>query len=288
MPEVQPPAFLQSEEYDALATRRAITANVREGGIIQTGDLGVSPTSPASMTVRVGGGANGGAAMVPGTQVDRQGFYHVVAQGPTEVTLPPANSTNPRIDLVVCRVYDSEYAGSGDEWKLEVVQGTPSSNPAEPNLPPNSLALVAITVPAGASTITSGNISNRRRFASFASERYAIRVPHRVAGVVGTPPNTLYGFLTVAGTTLVTTNGAGEVDVSYPPPAADIAHELPELFPNGVQTVVASPGFASPPFIVNINHAGHTRTTFLARCYHLDGTRLSNTQVRINYVAVGW
>lgn len=87
-----------------------------------------------------------------------------------EVT-PAANGTgNPRIDLVVIRL---QMPGTSEEGKQEItlVQGTPAASPVAPGVTqdPNTvweLALGEVTVPAGAATISGGNIADARTYTS--------------------------------------------------------------------------------------------------------------------------
>ncbi|MEV8122736.1 hypothetical protein AB0P07_01235 [Streptomyces sp. NPDC085944] len=85
------------------------------------------------------------------------GAYPVVLTDYTGLTLDDGNAANPRVDLVVLRVYDAEFDG-GDrtEAVLEVVKGEASGTPVPPQTPPASLPLAQVTVPAGASVGTGG------------------------------------------------------------------------------------------------------------------------------------
>ena len=78
-----------------------------------------------------------------------------------------------RIDTIVARVKDSFYAGSQNEFLLEVIAGTPKAGVSKPPktraeaeadgagaLPASSYVLAYILVPQNASTITSGDIEN--------------------------------------------------------------------------------------------------------------------------------
>lgn len=70
-----------------------------------------------------------------------------------------ASATNPRIDLIVARVFAEVTAQAERRWALEVVTGTPAASPVAPSLPPNSLLLRSVTVPANASAITEADLS---------------------------------------------------------------------------------------------------------------------------------
>ncbi|MER7700649.1 MULTISPECIES: hypothetical protein [unclassified Streptomyces] len=85
------------------------------------------------------------------------GTYPVVLTDHASLTLDDGNASNDRIDLVVLRVRDAQHDG-GDrtEATLEVITGEAKATPEQPKIPPASLPLARITVPAGASVGTGG------------------------------------------------------------------------------------------------------------------------------------
>jgi hypothetical protein len=124
---------------------------------------GVVPGS-ADGTMRLGGFLASGSGMtvtvLPGRAVvqtsDLQGAYPVALTEPVTLTVPDGNP-QPRIDLIVLRVYDNLFDAQGrDEATLELIVGTPASMPQPPATPPGALVLHQITVPAGASAGTGG------------------------------------------------------------------------------------------------------------------------------------
>lgn len=101
------------------------------------------------------------ATVAPGRAVIQgqgpAGAYPVVLTDYTEVTFGDGDASNPRIDLVVLRVYDAQFDGTGrTEAVLEVVVGKAESTPEPPLLPDASLPLAHVLVPAGASVGTGG------------------------------------------------------------------------------------------------------------------------------------
>jgi hypothetical protein len=156
---VQNPAiFLQAGSHPAEDVRRFISTLMGDRpGIIDTGDLAVTQTATASMSVDVAGGR----AFIDGTEFTYQGLYFVENRGTTNLAVAPADSTNARYDLVVARVKDEAYSGTTSAWALEVVTGTPSDSPIEPSAPANSLVLARTTVAAGATSITDADIQPR-------------------------------------------------------------------------------------------------------------------------------
>lgn len=101
------------------------------------------------------------ASVAPGRAVIQgrgsAGAYPVVLTDYTEVTFGDGDASNPRIDLVVVRVYDAQAdGGARTEAVLEVVVGKAEATPEPPLLPEASLPLARVLVPAGASVGTGG------------------------------------------------------------------------------------------------------------------------------------
>ncbi|MFD7647882.1 hypothetical protein ACFV5M_09500 [Streptomyces albidoflavus] len=121
-------------------------------------------TGAGAMQVRVGVGR----ALVQGTSA--QGAYPVAVTAPETLTVEDGDAQYPRIDSVIIRIYDGLYDASGDTAvALEIVTGEPEASPVEPLLPPSSLRLWSIRVPAGVSAGTGGitwasALSDRRRY----------------------------------------------------------------------------------------------------------------------------
>ena len=160
MAELEDAAYLNDGCVTAQGDRQVLASIVCTEGVVPNhGDaLEVIADTPASMDVIVGSGN----AFIEGTQVAWQGMYGVSNDADKTLTIGTADPTDDRIDLVVARVYDPTYGDPDQPWALEVVAGTPSPAPAPPALPDNSLLLATITVGAGVTTITSGDITDER------------------------------------------------------------------------------------------------------------------------------
>jgi hypothetical protein len=110
----------------------------------------------------VGGIAGGMTATVgPGRAVIQgsalQGAYPVALDADITLTFPDGDAQYDRIDVVVLRVYDDAFDGSGrSEAAVEIVPGTPAATPAVPTLPALTLPLANVTVRAGAGAGTGG------------------------------------------------------------------------------------------------------------------------------------
>jgi hypothetical protein len=122
------------------------------------GGAGLLVTAGGGMTVAVEQGhfviANSGSAIA--------GAYAATLATAGTLTLATADPSNPRIDIIVAVVNDTGTSSSNGE--VTFVTGTPSASPSVPSAPANSITLAQVAVPAGATTITSGNITGTRPF----------------------------------------------------------------------------------------------------------------------------
>jgi hypothetical protein len=91
-------------------------------------------------------------AFIAGTYADTQAGYRVTSDTDVVLTFDPGSGTNPRIDLVVARVRDDPYDGSGfQNATVEIIFGVPAVSPQVPAVPLSCLPLWQVTVPANAS-----------------------------------------------------------------------------------------------------------------------------------------
>lgn len=120
------------------------------------------------------------ATVAPGRAVIQgrgpAGAYPVVLTDYADVGFVDGNAANPRIDVVILRVHDAQFDGEDGrtEAVLEVVQGEASASPEPPLLPPASLPLAQVRIPAGASAGTGG--------IDWANAIYDLRVPTVAVG----------------------------------------------------------------------------------------------------------
>lgn len=144
------PNWLQENCYPAQYDRLLIGNLIRLEGVADYhgGDLLVT-TGGAALNLSV---AQGGA-FIEGDDDDR-GVYSVYNDAAVTLTATAANPTNPRIDQVIARVYDSTYGEGADEWVLEMLDGTATGGATLTNLagatalPDNSIRLAYVLVPA--------------------------------------------------------------------------------------------------------------------------------------------
>ncbi|MFG2128299.1 hypothetical protein ACGFNV_10910 [Streptomyces sp. NPDC048751] len=133
----------------AVATRSGILPGSADG---QSRISGFTLTGTAnSMTATV----SPGRAVVQGT--DARGAYPVALTEYLPLTFEDGDAQYGRLDLVVLKIYDDTYDGSGrTEAAVEIVKGTPAAIPVVPAAPAMSLPLYEVTVPKGASAGTNG------------------------------------------------------------------------------------------------------------------------------------
>lgn len=153
-----PPSYAQCGCTTAQADRATTAGLVCGEGVSAPWDGALAVTASSGMTLSV---ASGGA-FIQGDDAACQGMYHIYNCGADTVTLDAADSTNPRIDLVIAQIRDSTYTGSDCDWVLTKVNGTPAPSPSAPAVPDSALVLAQVLVGAGVSTITNGNITDRR------------------------------------------------------------------------------------------------------------------------------
>ncbi|WP_329117201.1 hypothetical protein [Streptomyces sp. NBC_01353] len=118
-------------------------------GKYRVGGLSMSSSGPMTATVFYGRAVIQGPAS--------QGAYPVALASDTVITFADGDPLNPRIDLVVLRVYDDQFDGSTkSEAALEIIKGAPAATPVAPAAPALSLPLFHVKVPAGTSAGTGG------------------------------------------------------------------------------------------------------------------------------------
>jgi hypothetical protein len=194
------PAFNDAKTYGFEWLRLLLEFNLQEG-VLGPGDLKVTPSASGNRVDLAAGYAavkgDSGTASLGLTQ----GLFAVVNDAPVvNVAMPAQDATNPRIDLVCVRVRDSSDLATGaDDAGPLVVAGTPTAGATLDNmagaaaLPNDCILLAAVLTPAGVglSTISPGNVRDRRRFARGAYS-YTRRVANAGGGSNYTTTSTSY------------------------------------------------------------------------------------------------
>lgn len=152
---INPPAWLQQGSYSASLDRSVIAGLFRTGGVVDESHFVVTQTATPSLRLNV----SAGHAYIEGTSVQNQGYYHIFNDAIVEVEFNPGSLSLGRIDLLVLRILDADVAGSINEARFEVIQGTPATIPSVPVRPPSSIELARVTVNPGTSS-TSGIVNS--------------------------------------------------------------------------------------------------------------------------------
>jgi hypothetical protein len=153
-----PPSWLQQGSHPAENDRLTNQLVVATTGIAGSSSLAVTQNSPTGMSVLV---ASGWGAIV-GDFTTNMGVYTFYNDATATATITTADATNPRIDKICITVSDAYYTGSLNQVAINVVAGTPSGSPVAPATPTNSLVLATVAVAAGATVITTANITDAR------------------------------------------------------------------------------------------------------------------------------
>lgn len=154
------PLWEQNLAYAARLDRTLIDNVFTEGVVdLASGGLAVSERAAgANMSVDIAAGV----AVVEGDDQADQGKYLCRSTGVENRAIATADPNDPRIDLVIARVRDSNVTGTDDDWILEVLTGTPDPSPSAPAVPNTAIALAEVSVAASASSITDSDITDRR------------------------------------------------------------------------------------------------------------------------------
>lgn len=121
-----------------------------------------SVTAGAGMSVNVGSGT----LVIASSSGVTSGGYIGAVNTVTNLTVTGSDPVNPRVDLICATV--NELGSSSSNWELQVIAGTPAPGATlgnltgAPSLPPDSLPLAYLLVPATSTSVSTGNISDRR------------------------------------------------------------------------------------------------------------------------------
>lgn len=256
------------------------------GGVFPgMGAMGVSASSGLSVQVAAG------YCCVPNPTAGQGGYLFGTLQAQV-LSLAAADATNPRIDLIVARVYDT--ANSSSYCDVEVVTGTPAASPSTPATPSAAIALASVSVAAGAVALASGAVTDLR---SYVVAPGGI-LPIATAAAAPAAPATQIMYDLSRNLLVQGTGSAGSVALlstgAWAPALAYVSSAVSDSAAKGSVTQVASvsvttdgstdieiyykwPGFyvsGSPPLLVTLSVA-------------IDGTVLDQTPVYVQSSSPG-
>lgn len=173
---LQTPELLDSKTYGFEKLRYLFQSLDAQEGVIDPGDLKVTQNGTPNMTANVAAGR----CFVQADTGTRNGLYHCVNDATVNVAFTASHATLPRIDMLVLTINDSSDLGSASDTPvLSVVPGTATSGATLDNrlgaatLPPNTILLADVLIPAAATTVTTANIRDRRLWSRGAYRRIA-------------------------------------------------------------------------------------------------------------------
>jgi hypothetical protein len=117
--------------------------------------MGVSASSGLNVQVAAG------YCCVPSPTAGQGGYIFGTLQAQT-LSLQAADPVNPRIDLIVARVYDT--GNSSSYCDVEVVTGTAATPASQPSVPAAAIPLASVSVPATAVALASGAVTDLRSY----------------------------------------------------------------------------------------------------------------------------
>lgn len=155
---------LQAESLSAAMDRLINSILLAEGVVAKTANsFKVAQNLGTDMNVKVGSGTAYDRAVVLGDNAG-QGVYVVEHANASQVlAIAAADATNPRIDIVILRVYDDPFDASARGYSdVEVVTGTPAASPSAPAVPSTAIKLAEVTVAAASTAVANANITDTR------------------------------------------------------------------------------------------------------------------------------
>jgi len=184
-----PPSWLQNGSHTAENDRLTTTGSLwGVSGVVRSADLAVTATTGMNLSVAAGWAA------ILGTYQTNMGTYMAYNDGAATATITTADAT-PSYWRRMYHGFRRSLFRISNQVAINVVKGTAASSPTVPSTPTNSIALAQVAVAAGATTISSGNITDVRVRAQIIeptiSSAAASAVPLRVVLNSGQTANAL-------------------------------------------------------------------------------------------------
>lgn len=263
---------------DAEDARLATAALAAPGaGPIQA-RTGIRPTAGNPGLVRATSTPSGSVtvepfqAIIQGTRFNAAGAYLATLDTVKTINVlaDPPHATNPRRDFIVAVQSDTQYGDQGTALEIRRVLGTPGNPPTDPALPADHVKLAVITVPAGATTVTTSNILDLRTYTTAAGG--VLPVANR-----GARPSPAYPGQVVYVQDIATTeisDGAAWYPVArgglaiYGP--SDAGWPVTASIATPVKTVINKTTVPAVPYPRRLLVTGHTMITYAAHSGRYD------------------
>lgn len=171
---LSPAVALDGQTYSAEQWRQgdvaALAYNQGTGGAVTIrpgvlqGATRMQVAAGSGMSVNV----NGGACVIPSGVSSLNGAYRAALMAVANLTVATSDPVSPRVDAVA--VYVDDLGTSSSTTLVEVFTGTPTPGATltnlsgAPSLPVSSISLAYVLVPAGSTSVTSGNVSDQRTY----------------------------------------------------------------------------------------------------------------------------
>lgn len=197
---------------------------------------------------------NTGLAGIQGSAAANSGVYGFTLDSAATLTCSAADLVNPRIDSVIALITDN--GNNTSAATVNIITGTPSGAPSPPSLPANSLLLCNVTVPANATSLNSGNLSDQRTFLAAAG---GIKPYRNSGGAPSAGPSSGYGHNIATGR-LTRWNGSKNVAPSvaaFAPVSASSTSSV--SIPSG------SPGAQTQILALNFTCDGNTEVRIVCK-----------------------
>ena len=245
------------------------------GGV--TGGAGLVVSAGTGMTVSV----QPGSFVVPNSASPVSGGYVSTLSQQATLTVQTADPSNPRIDIVVAYVDDA--GDSSSFGAIAIYTGTAAASPSAPSAPANSIILASVAVPANATSIAGGDLTDERPFTT------------AVGGILVAAPGTVTGYRGMAGFDVAhgrfyhNSNTTGDTQFKVLPWAPAYATRNSDLTILGTETTVASVGITTDGYtdikitthIVGIAQAYPTTEQTIFTVW-LDGSQLDEIDLMTN------
>ena len=154
---MQPKTGDTAFQYDGLTLRWGLTGTWASEGVTDSGFRITQRAAGADFSVDI----SGGIAVVTGNDVSSQGTYLIASDATENVTIPAPPATGTDVWDIVLHVRDALYDGTlPDDTYDAAFEVLADSGGTPVGMPPTAILLGRVTVVAGQTAVTDGDIAN--------------------------------------------------------------------------------------------------------------------------------